>query len=174
MSRPWSVMDAPASDQEVREFEEWDTENRLEEERFEREIAAAKNEHTQTQINPLDNTDPRGKRLFNTEGEARRLWKDYDAVVDRFLGPYLEKNPQLARVLCNSSDPAKTSYRLAQVIRDPRLLSRPEYQGLEEYVRDLDARGTGIFEGLTPEQMERLLDAFKESGEDSLEDFFNK
>src|SRR4030095_11526687 len=169
-----SVMDAEPTAEEVQEFEAYDTENRLIEEENEMEIAAAKGEQTQSQFNPQDGCDPRDQRVRDSERDARLRHRDYDATLDDVLIPAIRQNPALFTVLRDSVDPGEAAYALAKILQNPNLAEHPKYRGVREYLQSVSERRTGKFDNYSVQDMERAIDAFKASGESSLDEFFDK
>jgi hypothetical protein len=171
-----TVMDAPSSPAEAREFEAFDTENRIAEEEFEQEIAAAKGERTLSEIDRLDGCDPRNQRVEDSERDARLRHKDYDRMIDRYIIPAIHKKPELFTVLRDSVDAGEAAYTLAQLLENPRLAEQRGYQDFQSYLQDVSERRTGKFENLSLEAFEKVLDAYKEhaDNDESIEDFFSK
>lgn len=172
-----TVMDAPSSHEEAREFEAFDTENRIAEEEFEQEIAAAKGEQTQSQIDPLANTNPRDARVENSERDARLRHKGrYDELIEKWIVPAIKKRPELFTVLRDTVDAGEAAFTLARLLENPRLAEQRGFQDFQSYLQDVSERKTGKFETLSIEDFEKVLNFYKEHADDgeSIEDFFSK
>jgi hypothetical protein len=171
-----SVMDAEPTADEVKQFEEYDTEIRLSEEEIEREIAAAKGEQTQSQFDPLAGCDKRDQRVRDTERDGRLRHKNYDVLIDDYIIPAIHRKPELFKVLRDTVDAGEVAYQLARLIQNPQLAERPEFRGFQEYLQDVSERRTGKFDNLTPEAFAQLLDAYNayaDEGE-TIEEFFTR
>jgi hypothetical protein len=171
-----SVMDAAPSAEEIEQFEQIDSESRVAEEEFEREIAAAKGELTQSQLDPLDGCDPRDQRVRDTERDARLRHRDYDATLDATLIPAIRRAPQIFTVLRDTVDAGEAAYALAKILQNPNLAEHPKYRGFQEYLQDVSERRTGMFDGLSPQDHARLLDDYKQHAEEgeTINEFFTR
>jgi hypothetical protein len=171
-----SVMDAEPTAEQVKEFEAYDTENRLTEEENEREIAAAKGEQTQSEFNPLDGADPRNGRVEDSERDARLRHKDYDLMIDSYIIPLIHRSPEVFTILRDTVNGGEVAYQLARAIQNPQLLEHQSFKGFEAYLKDVAGRRTGRFDTLSVEEFTRALDAYKEhAGDDEdINEFFDK
>jgi hypothetical protein len=170
-----SVMHAPATDEEAKEFDAIDRENRLLEEENEREIAAAKGELTQSEFDPFAGTDKRDGRVLQSEIDSRHRHRDYDSVVDPVVA-LIHRSPEVFTVLRDSAVPGEAAYALGQILQNPALADHQKYKDFIEYLRNVASRKTGKFEGLTPEAFTELLEAYKNYADDDedVNSFFDR
>jgi hypothetical protein len=171
-----SVMDAEPSAEEIAQFEAHENENRLIEEEFEREIAAAKGEKTQSQFNPQDGTDPRNQRVEDSERDARLRHKDYFRMVENYVVPLIRQRPEVFTILRDTVDAGEAAYQLARLIQNPKLAEQPEFKGFSEYLRDVGYRKTGKFDNLSVTDFEQVLENYKEHSDEgeTIEEFFTR
>jgi hypothetical protein len=171
-----SCMDAPATDEEAAETSAIDTANRITLEKWDREIAHAKGELTQSEINPDDGCDPRNQRVEDTERDARLRHRDYDEIIDNYTLPLIRQRPDVFTVLRDSVDAGEAAYTLGQLLRNPALADHPKYKDFEPYLRDVASRRTGRFTNTSITDHERDLEDYKayaEEGE-TVEEFFTR
>jgi hypothetical protein len=106
------------------------------------------------------------ERVLTSEATAKKIYGDYDAVVDGWTVPAIRADPRIFQWLRTLPNPARTAYELGQQLRD-----RHTAQTFRPTVRGRNSRGSQRTGRLTKEWIDsasveeftRELEAFKNS-----------